>query len=51
MDTKSGLKPKEVRISARVIRANGDVEDLGVISHWYRNPLKRILRRITQWLH
>lgn len=29
------------RISAVITRANGQVEDLGVISYWHRNPLKR----------
>ncbi len=35
-------KPKEASIRARVIRLDGSVEDLGVISYWHRNPLKRL---------
>lgn len=28
-------------ITAVVTRADGRVEDLGIISYWHRNPLKR----------
>ena len=31
----------EIRIV--VTRANGDVEDLGRVAYWHRNPLKRWL--------
>lgn len=33
---------KEASIEAVVIRADGRREDLGVVSYWHRNPLKRI---------
>lgn len=32
---------KEATISAVVIRADGTIEDLGLISYWHRNWFKR----------
>jgi hypothetical protein len=45
---------REMTISAVVTRADGRVENLGVISYWHRNPLKRWWfairrRRLTFW--
>lgn len=37
---------KEATIEAVVIRADGTQENLGVISYYHRNPLKRLLWRI-----
>lgn len=39
---------EEVVVSARVIRANGQVDELGVIAYWHRNPLKRLAWRIRR---
>jgi uncharacterized membrane protein len=36
----------EISIQAKVIRANGDVEDLGTISYWNKSRWKRIKHRI-----
>jgi hypothetical protein len=44
MDAKGGLR--EVTIEAKVIRANGDVEDRGVVSYYHKNPLKRLVWRL-----
>jgi hypothetical protein len=41
---------KEALISATIIRANGTVEHLGVVSYWHKNPLKRIFWSIKKWL-
>jgi hypothetical protein len=41
---------KELQLSAVIIRADGTVEDLGVIDYWHINPLKRIFWRINKWL-
>jgi hypothetical protein len=41
----------ETQISAVIRRADGRVEDLGVISYWSKSPLRRLLWRITRWLH
>lgn len=35
-----------VAIEAQVIRADGRVESLGVVSYWHRNPLKRLVWRL-----
>jgi hypothetical protein len=41
---------QEASIEITVIRADGTREDLGVVSYWNKNPLKRLLWRIKQWL-
>ena len=45
MDAKSEIK--QATIEAVVIRADGSREDLGVVSYWHRNPLRRLWWRIT----
>lgn len=49
MESKSINK---VIVEAKVIRANGDIEDLGVISEFERkeNWFQKIIRRIKSWL-
>lgn len=44
MDAKQTVQ--EASISAVVIRADGRREDLGVVSYWHRNPLKRLAWRL-----
>lgn len=44
MDAKQAVQ--EASISAVVIRADGRREDLGTISYWNRNPLKRLMWRL-----
>jgi hypothetical protein len=44
VDAKGGLR--EVTIEAKVIRANGDVEDRGIVSYWSKNPIKRLVWRL-----
>ena len=41
---------KEAQISATIIRADGTVEHLGVVSYWHNNPFKRIFWSIKKWL-
>lgn len=48
MDAKSG--PVEITIEATVIRANGDREDLGVVSYYHKNPVKRAMWALKQKL-
>lgn len=40
---------REQTISAVVTRANGTVEDLGIVSYWHRNPLKRLAWHLFGW--
>ena len=42
---------KELQLVATIIRADGTVEELGVIQYWHKNLLKRIIWRIKKWLH
>lgn len=39
---------KEASISAVIIRADGTTKDLGVISYYHRNPLRRFWHRVTK---
>lgn len=46
--TAKGVVSAEVR--AVVIRADGTQEDLGVVSYWHRNPIKRWwVRHLKVW--
>lgn len=40
-------KPREAVIEAVIRRADGTVEDLGVVAYWHRNPLRRLWWRLT----
>lgn len=42
---------KELQLVATITRADGTVEELGVIDYWHRNPIKRFIWRIKKWLH
>jgi hypothetical protein len=42
---------KELQLHAVVIRADGTIEDRGVIDYWHKNPIKRLQWRINKWLH
>lgn len=51
MPTVTAMTParmREASISAVVIRADGRIEDLGVVSYWHKNPLRRLAWRIRQ---
>ncbi len=39
---------KVAEISLVVHRADGSIEDLGVVSYWHRNPIKRFASRVRQ---
>lgn len=43
--TTSGAKA--VSVEATVIRADGSCEPHGAVAYWHRNPLKRLLWRVT----
>lgn len=47
----SDAKVKQMELSARIVRADGTIEELGTIQYWHKNPLKRLLWRIKKWLH
>lgn len=42
-------RPKKAVVRARIIRADGSVEDIGTIAYYHRNPIWRALWRIGQW--
>lgn len=39
---------KESRITARIIRVDGTVEDLGEIAYWHKNPVRVWLRNFSK---
>lgn len=41
---------KETSISAIIIRANGDREELGIISYYHKNPFKRLVFKLKKLL-
>lgn len=41
---------KSVVFEAKVTRADGTVEELGQISYWHRNPLKRWANKVNRWM-
>ena len=46
MDTEAKSEITEASIAAVVIRADGSREDLGVVSYWHKNPLRRLLWKL-----
>ena len=44
-------KVKQMELSARIVRADGTIEELGTIQYWHKNPIKRLIWRIKRWLH
>ena len=41
---------KEIQLVATITRADGTVEELGVIDYWHKNPIKRIIWKIKNFL-
>ena len=46
----SGKSIASASVALKVIRANGDVEDLGVVSYYNSNPFVMWKWKISQWL-
>jgi hypothetical protein len=46
MTDMNARQPKRAELSARIVRADGTVEELGVVSAWHRNPLIRLWYRL-----
>jgi hypothetical protein len=46
----TSVPAREAIIEMIVTRADGTVENLGVVSYWHRNPFKRLLWRIRKML-
>lgn len=41
-------KVTQAAIGARVVRADGSVEDLGTVAYYHRNPLRRAWFRLQK---
>ena len=46
----TNLDAKEIQLVATITRADGTVEELGVIDYYHRNPIKMLIWRFTKWL-
>ena len=46
----AGSQVKEAEVSIIVIRANGTVEDLGVVARYSSNPLKQMVNQVEGWI-
>lgn len=44
----TGRAASSVVVEAVVIRADGRVEPLGRVAYWHRNPLRRLLWRLSK---
>ena len=42
------VKVRKTEISAVITRADGSIEDLGVVSSWHRSPLIRVWRKLRR---
>jgi hypothetical protein len=42
------IQVREASIAIKVIRADGTIEDRGVVSYYHRNPLRRLWHSIKQ---
>jgi hypothetical protein len=43
-------KAREATISAVITRADGSVEQLGVVAYWHKNPLRRWAWRLNHFI-
>lgn len=41
---------KQATLQAVIIRADGSREDLGTVSYYHRNPLRRLAWRLSRWM-
>ncbi len=41
---------REATIEATIVRADGSVEHVGIVSYWHRNPLRRWWWRFSNML-
>ena len=41
---------KEIELIATITRADGSVEQLGVIDYWHKNPIKRFIWKLKKLL-
>jgi hypothetical protein len=47
----TNLDAKEIQLVATITRADGTVEELGVIDYYHVNPIKMLIWRIKKWVH
>jgi hypothetical protein len=50
VETKIGARVVQNVLEMKITRADGTVEDHGVVGYWHRNPLKRLMFRLKRLL-
>jgi hypothetical protein len=50
IDPLSKGKVKMAQMSARIIRADGTIEELGTVAYYHKNPIKRLAWSMRQAL-
>jgi hypothetical protein len=46
----ANINAKEIELIATITRADGTVEQLGVIDYYHRNPIKRFIWKLKKLL-
>ena len=46
----ANINAKEIELTAVITRADGTIEELGVIDYWHKNPLKRFVWKLKKFL-
>jgi hypothetical protein len=41
---------KEIQLVATITRADGTVEQLGVIDYWHKNPIKQFIWKLKKFI-
>lgn len=48
MEARASKDVKQITLEAVVIRADGTQENLGVVSYWHKNPLRRLAFKLKR---
>jgi predicted transcriptional regulator len=46
----ANINAKEIQLIATITRADGTVEELGVIDYYHKNPIKRFIWKLKKLL-
>lgn len=46
----ANIDAKEIKLIATITRADGTVEELGVIDYYHKNPIKRFIWKLKKLL-
>ena len=46
----ANINAKEIQLTAVIKRADGTIEELGMIDYWHQNPIKRFIWKLKKFL-